>query len=288
MGMRDRPLRQKEYNVGVEDGPDAILDSFSVALMPRPISVYTFSSPDVIPAECFYSVLAKEILEFKSVINSKISGGCTQIVIGGDHSVTFPSVLAALERCADTRDIGYIQFDSHGDLNQSRESLSGNFHGMYVRPLIDAFDIPAIESLVPRKLHPDQLLYVGNLDLDPKEEAFFLMHKMQNITGTVVEENIAVARKQLQTHASRFRHIHVTFDIDCLDKSEAPATGLPATNGMKFANVRTLLEVIQSLPSFSFDLVEVNPRKSGGRQTISLAQEILKTVVGLTDLHSLG
>ena len=70
-----------------------------------------------------------------------------------------------------------------------------------------------------------------------------------------------------------------SFDIDCMDKSEAPATGIPAERGLFLKDIEPYLKIISKHPNLSFDLCEINPKKKGAAKTIKLAQKILLSVL---------
>src|SRR5262249_5760448 len=160
--------------IGVEEGPDAVLSEGFLKSIPHTSThTYEFPTPEEIAPAAFNQVLASSVVACRNAINLSIGSDETQVVVGGDHSVTFPSVLAVIQRIVTCEAMGYIQFDSHGDMNLQATSPTDNFHGMYVRALVDHFDIPEIEALAPHKLPTQNLLYIGNLDLDPAEQHFF-------------------------------------------------------------------------------------------------------------------
>jgi arginase family enzyme len=62
--------------------------------------------------------------------------------------------------------------DSHADINLRATSPTGNIHGMWLRPVVDHFDVVELDQLIEHKVPADQLFYIGNLDLDPAEKEF--------------------------------------------------------------------------------------------------------------------
>lgn len=83
---------------------------------------------------------------------------------------------------------------------------------------------------------------------------------------------------------SRKSKIHISFDIDALDPSEAPSTGTPVRGGL------TLREGIRIMEHFAktnrvscVDLVEVNPKIGDAedvRRTTKAAIEVIKAAFG--------
>ena len=196
------------------------------------------------------------------------------MVIGGDDSVTFPSLLATLDRFGDN--FGYLRFDSHADMNLYKSSPTKNFHGMYHRPLFDNFDIPEIADLVKRKIVPQNVLFIGNLNLDSEEAQFFKKSQFRNIDGNQIKKKSPLA--EVVKFISSFKYLHVSFDIDALDNSVAPATGIPAVNGLLWKDCVPIIRIIRE-KVIAFDLVEVNPKRRGAMKTISVAQKILATIL---------
>ncbi len=279
MGIINPYNHQKEYdNVGVENGSDAILtDDFLDKFQLSHISEYVFSKPEEIKHEQFNKILVKQVNGFREFINNHLKPGQIQVVIGGDHSVTLPSILATRDRIGGFKDLGYVQFDSHGDVNLKASSPTDNFHGMYARALIDNFDIPEIDELIPHKLPIKNILYVGNLDLDPGEMDLFHKKKIKNVDRSSLLKDKRRVVNDFKNFISSFRYLHVTFDIDVLNKIQAPATGLPSENGFMIEDIEELFSVISGHPNLSFDLTELNPQKFGKEQTVKSAQKVLLT-----------
>ncbi len=278
IGIKNIPIHQAKLNLGVELGPDAILtDNFLQEFKNFKISKFNFSKPETLNKEKFYKILAEEIKKFSHQIANSIKPDEIQVVIGGDHCISLPSKLAVIMK--KNIQIGHIHFDSHGDINLAKDSPTDNFHGMYMRPLFDQFDIPEIEELSPQKTPYKNLLYIGNLDLDEKEKELFEKNKIMNINSTSLRTEKSKNISIFNNFIKRFEHLHVSFDIDCLDRSIAAATGIPAENGLQIEDVHELLTLISSHNSFSLDLAEVNPQKVKSEKTVNTAQKILSIIL---------
>jgi len=278
LGIPNPHKLRKDIDVGVESGPDAVLTADFLAKFPlHYISEFKFSKPEEINSSRFNKILGKQLNDFKELISKRLKPDQVQVVIGGDHSVTLPSVLAVKDRIGSFKNLGYIQFDSHGDINLKSSSPTGNFHGMYVRPLVDCFDIQDIEKLVSDKLSLENIMYVGNLDLDREETNLFAKKKVKNINRKALLTDRNNVLKSFKNFISSFQYLHVTFDIDVLDKTQALATGIPSENGLRLKDIGELLGIVGQHPNLSFDLAEVNPKKPGIERTIKSAHKILLT-----------
>lgn len=274
LGIINIPHGGTERNVGVEYGPDAVLSkSFLDSYQNPPVSAFSFPLPEEIDQNTYTSQIAHSSKKFCDFINEQIRAHETQVVVGGDHSVAFGSLLAVLKRF-ENKKIGYVQFDSHGDVNLFSSSPTGNFHGMWLRPFFGDFDNPEILDLIHETLRPEQILFIGNLDLDPEEQKFFTDKKI----STISKSNSV----NLEKFIKKFSHIHVSFDIDVFDKKLVSATGTPARNGLSAQGVFPLLAIISKAKSISFDLVEVNPKKRGVKKTVKLAQDVIEKFIPKT------
>lgn len=279
IGLAHIPYGQKSLNLGVEEGPDGVLDEEFLASLNNPsLDSFRFTNPEDIEEKNFNSILAEEIKAFSALLDDQLKKGETQIVIGGDHTITLPSVLSVLKR-AKGKKVGYVQVDSHGDILLNKESSTKNFHGMYVRPLLEEFDIPEIKNLVGDLcLDPKKMVYFGNLDLEEKEKEFFKKKRIINFSGEDLK-NSKKAEEWFKKFIKGVDYLHISIDIDAFDKTIAPATGIPAEKGLFFEDVERILQVVKTHPNFSLDLAEVNPKKEGAQKTISLAQKILKILI---------
>lgn len=289
LGLLNPPHHSLEVNRGVEEGPDAILSDKFLALFPETrVDVFDFPLPENVTVDEYERVIAESSRQCRDLILSLFQPGEISVVIGGDHSVTFPSFLATLARFENVADIGYIQFDSHGDMHLRQTSLTDNFHGMYVRAFLDPqFDMPEVSSLIKQRLPKENVLFVGNLDLDATgERQYFDTQNIAHISKEDARERRTESVRKFEEFANRFKHVHVTCDIDAFDKTIAPATGIPAEDGLFLEDIEEMLRVIAKHPSFSFDIAEVNPQKSGAEQTVLTAQKILSNVLGAEDTFS--
>ncbi len=280
IGLTHPPVRQTEWNFGVEEGSMAIVTGDFLSQLKTPkTSEFTFTNPEDIDPKEYIEVLVKESVGLKDLINQNLKNDEMQIVVGGDNTVTFSSFLALLERVGNTNKVGYIQFDSHGEINSFNGSDSKNFHGMYMRPFFDQFDIPELDTLVPKKLDVSQMFVIGDQILDGDEPEFYLKNNLHSLK---YEEYCADKEKyqyELKEFLNKYDYIHVNFDIDVFHRSVAGATGIPEDGEWRKAEIFELLDLIKVHPNISFDLSEINPKKTGADQTIKIAHEVLSVII---------
>src|SRR5207244_12975999 len=75
--------------------------------------------------------------------------------------------------------------------------------------------------------------------------------------------------------------VHVSFDMDVIDPSEAPGTGTPVRGGISYREAHLAMEVIADSGAIrAMDVVEVNPVLDERNRTAELAVELLLSALG--------
>lgn len=273
LGMINLPHRMDEFNIGVEEGGDFILNNEFLAKFPGSVvDSISFPLPEDTDRKKYFDVIAESSQKAVDVIEETLQDNEYQVVVGGDHSVSFCSLIALLRKLH-SHSIGYIQIDSHPDINTIATSPTGNFHGMWMRPFIGGFDNELINQMLPHILKPEQILYVGNLDMDPEERELIEHKKIKAMSIEELRKSNSTDR--IKKFMDTFDHIHLGIDIDGFDRSIAPATGIPAENGLLVRDIQPLLDLFRSKEGRSLDFVEVNPQKESADKTIELAQQLI-------------
>lgn len=300
LGMLNLPYKGNTLNIGVEKGPDEILSSNFLKSIEAENEVfeYNFSDAETIDSDN-YELIINESEQFKNLIQENVKELDTQITVGGDHSISLSTLWTLTDSIENLK---IVQFDTHVDLNQVSTSPTGNFHGIYNRFFFDGFELHNIKK-PETYINPQNLVFIGSLDIDPYEKEFIKENKIKLIdfsnrkhaekpvkdtlffpedddSDEELESRVTDEDLLFLQEFSALSHVHINFDIDVFDKSLAPATGTPPENGLMKDEVISYLDVIlKNCKSFSMDLVEVNPEKPGSSQTVQLAQEILTYVI---------
>lgn len=183
-----------------------------------------------------------KVPEIPGLIEEHISGILDQnasvIVLGGDHSVTLPSLRAHV---AQHGPLALLQFDAHSDTWEDDDPDRVD-HGTFVYKAVK-------EGLIDT----DRSVQVGiRVDNEP----------------TLGITRIGAERVHAEGPASIAEEIHkrigdaatyVTFDIDGLDPAYAPGTGTPVWGGLTSAQVMMLLRNMAGINMVGGDVVEVSP-----------------------------
>jgi agmatinase len=183
------------------------------------------------------------------------------VIIGGDHSITFP-VVRALE---DVPSIMIVHFDAHLD---TWTSYPGNID--HSSPIRRSATLPNVKKIVQ----------IGMRGLANDTEASENARKL----GTQVITTEAIRRKGLEwaiAQIPKAGYIYVTLDVDVMDPSITPGTGTYEPGGLRFEDIDQLL---MSLPAkgkiVAFDVVEVNPLRDPSGRTGQIAARLIIDFLG--------
>ena len=223
------------------------------------------------------------------------SAGRLPIILGGDHSLSIGSVAAALHANAD---IGVLWIDAHADLHTPETSPSMNIHGMplsFLMGLSHPNDIVGFEWMncstysIP-KLRPERLVYIGLRDVDYAErimlkELNIMAFTMKDIDKYGIAHVMELAMAQLRPSPNT--PLHVSFDIDAVCPTWAPATGTTVIGGLSFREANYITEVVAETRSLcSLDMVEINPTLGKGYgeevKTVDLGNILITSLLGNT------
>jgi arginase len=217
-------------------------------------------------------------------------GGAFVLTVGGDHSVAAGSISGILAARPETR---VVWVDAHADINTPSVSPSGSLHGMPVAVLLRLVEESVLgdgwEWLAgaPR-LDPSRLVYIGLRDIDEGEKrlikrlgvrAYTMSDVDRKGIGAVMDETIA----HLVANGGADAPIHLSFDIDGVDPTVAPATGTAVAGGLSWREAHCVCEALAETGRLgSMDLVEVNPLVDsaavGGRESAAMGPEGRATV----------
>lgn len=205
------------------------------------------------------------------------------LIFGGDHSLSWGSI-AGVTRKYD--DIAIVYIDAHGDFNTEQTSETHNVHGMHMAYLmgfeelnknIDLKDPHFINSVKSQSV-----FFVGSRALDQGELDFKEQYNMNVISSDDVRTKgwVAVSKEVTKTLLDRkVQHVHISLDIDVMDPSFVPGTGVPEVNGLNPKEVNGMLGYfLSNLPVVSMDLVEYNPRLDKEEKTYHVCLDLMKTI----------
>lgn len=182
------------------------------------------------------------------------------LALGGDHSITYGLVKAAVKVF---KNLSLIYFDAHLDCEDDFLPPS---HEDVLRAIIN-------EKLIK----PKNILVVGVRKTWPKEEKFIREHKISVLrTSALSGKGRAIRFREwldlVRTFCEKAGDIYSSLDIDVVDPRDAPATNYPEKGGLRASELFAVLKLISSFNrNIGLDICEVSPLLDFEGKTIAVA-----------------
>jgi agmatinase len=230
------------------------------------LRIVDFGDAPTIPADVDVSHAAIE-----ATVGQVLAAGVLPVVLGGDHSITEPSVRAV---AAKHGPVGMVHFDTHTDTGREVFGVERS-HGTFIRRLVEA-----------GQLDGHRYAQIGLRGYWPGEAEFawqaehgitsFFMHDVRDLG---IREVVRQAVEAVGPGP-----VYLTVDVDVLDPAFVPGTGTPEPGGMTAVDlllaVRTVAEALELVAA---DVVEVIPTSVGTDDYSALVAErvVRETLTGL-------
>ncbi|MGM7700262.1 formimidoylglutamase [Pseudalkalibacillus sp. Hm43] len=207
----------------------------------------------------------KRIYEtFSGVLNDQPD--LVPVVLGGDHSISYPSIKAFSET---RKKVGIIQFDAHHDLRNREDGGTGN--GTPFRALIE-------EGII----QGDQLIQIGIRNFSNSrpyheygKKHGVTVYTMKDVRKKGIEELIQKSVAQLKEHVDV---IYVSLDMDVLDQAFAPGCPAIGPGGMTSDDLLEGIRMLAAEPMVQgMDIVEIDPTVDFRNMTTKLAAYVILT-----------
>lgn len=221
---------------------------------------------------------------------AEISEQATPIVIGGDHSISYPDIKGWAEANG-YEDVGLIHFDCHADTGEDGLTGFQYDHGAWVKRVYD-------DGLVAG----DNYTLIGPRGFWPGPETYEEMRAADMKWYTSMEvANMAlddIVTDAVQRATAGTDAVWVSFDVDVMDPAYCPGTGEPEPGGLQAREaIYMVREVVKALDpdTFGFDVVEVAPQYDvsdtssyNGGITSGFANRLIIEVLGSMALADQG
>jgi agmatinase len=235
-----RAIRQAQYTSGSINSLQLDVEPFEI------LDVVDAGDANIVPAwiDRAHALIYRKVREVADT-------GAIPIVLGGDHSITWPSATAIAE-VRRPGSIGIVHFDAHADTaNSDWGVLAG--HGTPMRRLVESGAVAG-----------RNFVQVGLRGYWPPVETFEWMqaqglryHFMREIEERGAEAVIAQAIEEALDGPD---YVYLSLDIDVIDPGMAPGTGTPEPGGMLTREVlRAIRQVVGAVELAGMDVVEVSP-----------------------------
>jgi arginase len=124
---------------------------------------------------------------------------------------------------------------------------------------------------------------IGLRDVDPHEKELLRSSGVKAYSMSDVDKlGMTRVMDEALTIAGRDpRSVHVSFDMDGIDPSEAPGTGTPVKGGLSYREAHLIMEMLAESGALgSIEMVEINPILDQRNQTAILAVGLILSGLG--------
>ena len=208
-------------------------------------------------------------MRVKKVVRELFAQGMRPLLLGGDHSLTYHALEAAME--AYPR-FGVIHFDAHHDLTPS-VSVS---HANVFRNALASERVASLVQIGLRVI--ERVPAYATRTPSPKRK--------------VVSARQAVEGRAHALLAALPRDLpyYLTFDIDCIDGAVVPETGTPEPGGLSVALATDLVDLVaRTFTLIGADIVEVAGARGPSNQAATVAAALLhRILIGNAPFEPLG
>jgi arginase len=226
--------------------------------------------------------------EVHDAVYRELSEQRLPILLGGDHSLSIGSIAAVARHCRDMRKtLRILWLDAHADFNTRELSLTGSLHGMPVSCLcgFGPRELLQIGGASPA-ISPRWVRQIGIRSVDAGERRF--VHEqdldvfdMRSIDELGIRRVMELALQDMDTNT----HLHVSFDVDCLDPEIAPGVGTTVAGGLSYREAQLCMEMIADSGRVgSLDIMELNPALDVRNKTAVLAVDLIESLFGKSTL----
>lgn len=218
--------------------------------------------------------LEKSFDQISRACSHVFSSGAMPVILGGDHSIGFPTVRGIAECTSKT--IGIVHFDRHADIQE--KDLDERMH---TTPWFHATNLPN----VPAK----NLVQVGIGGWQVPREAVAVARErettiitMSDVERLGIDKVVEIA---LETAWDGADMVYMSFDIDCVDCGFVPGTGWPEPGGFLPREVLSLVSKVAAEGLCGLEIVEVSPPYDTSDITSLFATRVIVDVLGSMVAH---
>lgn len=267
------------YRPGARFGPGAIRNGdylWTAASRPHlPTGIDPFQEMRIVDVGDFDLVpghIDESIELIRGGVTRIVEQGTIPIVLGGDHSITYPNA-GAVADVHGHGEIALIHFDAHADTAPTHHGhLVG--HGTPMRRLIESGAVPG---------HRFVQIGLRGYWPDPEIVAWMKEQGMRSYLMTdIVERGLRPVVDEAVAHAlDGASKAFISVDIDVVDPGMAPGTGTPEPGGLTSRELLdTVRRIARDLDVVGADIVEVSPPYDGpGQVTAFLANRVVLEIL---------
>jgi len=207
-------------------------------------------------------------------VSHVFASGAFPVVLGGDHSIGYPTVRGVAEHLAGN--LGIIHFDRHVDTQET--DLDERMH---TTPWFHATDIPNVpaRNLVQLGIGGWQAPRPGVKVCRERETTIMTVNDCVNMG---IER---AAETALEVAWDGAEAVWLSFDVDCLDAAFVPGTGWPEPGGFLPREALELVQRIAAPGLAGMEIVECSPPYDNADITALLGVRVICDVLGTLVNH---
>jgi len=210
------------------------------------------------------------------------------LLMGGDHCLAIGSISAVAAWCRQhKRKLRVVWLDAHTDVNTETISPTGNLHGMPVACLLGHGPAELVGWSGERAaITPAEIDFIGIRSVDADEKQAIRLLDLQVFDMRHLDEHgMRYTMTEVLNDVDENTHLHVSFDLDCLDPVDAPGVGTGVRGGPTYREMQLCMEMIADTGRLaSLDVVEINPAMDVRNRTAEVAVELVSSLFGASTL----
>ena len=219
---------------------------------------------------------------------AELEAGRVPIMLGGDHCLAIGSISAVARHCRNRgRKLRVLWLDAHADFNTAEITPSGNIHGMPVACLcgFGPRELTEVSGVAPA-IAAEAVRQIGIRSVDPNEKKLVHDAGLEIFDMRYIDERgMRRVMEEALDGLDADTHLHVSFDVDFLDPSIAPAVGTTVPGGPTYREAQLCMEMIADTGlAASLDIVELNPALDEHNRTAELVVDLIESLFGKSTL----
>ena len=221
-------------------------------------------------------------------VDTALGAGHVPLLMGGDHCLAVGSISAVARHARErSRKLRVLWLDAHADVNTETSSPSGNLHGMPVACLLGHGPAALVGWSGERAaVERDALRFIGIRSVDAEEKQAIRTLGLHVFDMRHIDEHgMRTTMTEALQDVDEDTHLHVSFDLDCLDPDYAPGVGTGVRGGPTYREMQLCMEMIADTGRLaSLDVVELNPALDVRNRTAEVALELIESLFGKSTL----
>ena len=218
--------------------------------------------------------IEKTFDQISKAMSHVFSSGAMPVILGGDHSIGYPTVRGIAE-CT-SKKIGIIHFDRHADIQE--KDLDERMHTTPWFHATNMDNVPAT-NLVQIGIGGWQVPREAVKQIRERDTNIITMRDVEELgMDKVAEMALGWAWKDADA-------VYLSFDIDCVDCGFVPGTGWPEPGGFLPREALSLVGKVAAEGICGMEVVEVSPPYDTSDITSLFGARVIVDVLGTLVAH---